>query len=211
MSQVDNISISISKEQLSKLPTVSFPGHITVIDTVEGAKNAVEYLKTQKIVGFDTETKPSFKRGKSNKVSLMQISTSTQCFLFRLKKIGVDCLKELIEDENIIKIGLSLKDDFSVMHRSSEFSPSGFIDLQSFVKKFKIKDLSLQKIYGIIFNERISKSQRLSNWDAVELTLSQKLYASMDAWACLRIYNHLVSGNFLPEKSPYVEINNTNP
>lgn len=210
MSQIDNISISISKEQLSKLPTVSFPGHIIVVDTVERAKSAVEYLKTQKIVGFDTETKPSFKRGKTNKVSLMQISTDSQCFLFRLKKIGIDCLKDLIEDGNIIKIGLSLKDDFSVMHRTSEFTPSGFVDLQTFVKNFKIKDLSLQKIYGIIFNERISKSQRLSNWDAVELTLSQKLYASMDAWACLRIYNHLMSGNFMPEKSPYIEINNTN-
>ncbi len=210
MSQIDNISISISKEQLSKLPTVSFPGYITVVDTVERAKSAVEYLKTQKIVGFDTETKPSFKRGKTNKVSLMQISTDSQCFLFRLKKIGIDCLKDLIEDGNVIKIGLSLKDDFSVMHRTSEFTPSGFVDLQTFVKKFKIKDLSLQKIYGIIFNERISKSQRLSNWDAVELTLSQKLYASMDAWACLRIYNHLMSGNFMPEKSPYIEISNTN-
>lgn len=210
MSQIDNISISISKEQLSKLPTVSFPGNITVVDTVERAKSAVEYLKTQKIVGFDTETKPSFKRGKTNKVSLMQISTDSQCFLFRLKKIGIDCLKDFIEDGNVIKIGLSLKDDFNVMHRTSEFTPSGFVDLQTFVKKFKIKDLSLQKIYGIIFSERISKSQRLSNWDAVELTLSQKLYASMDAWACLRIYNHLMSGNFMPEKSPYVKVSNTN-
>ncbi len=208
MSQLDNISISISKEQLYNLPKVDFPGRITVVNTEENAMEAVKFLRTQKIVGFDTETRPSFHKGRTNKVSLMQISTESRCFLFRLKKTGFECLRDFIEDKNVIKIGLSIKDDFSVMHKIAEFTPQGFVDLQSFVKKYNIKDLSLQKIYGIIFNERISKSQRLSNWDAPELTIQQKTYASIDAWACLRIYNHLISGNFNPETSPYIVVEN---
>lgn len=196
--------ISISKEQLSALPTVIFPGRITVVDTVEAANEALSVLRNESVVGFDTETKPSFRKGQSNSVALIQVSTLDRCFLFRLKKLGfIDELRGFIEDSSIKKIGLSLHDDFLVLHRGAEFDPDGFIDLQSLVKEYGINDISLQKIYGIIFNERISKSQRLSNWEAAYLTDSQQSYASIDAWACLRIYNHLKRGMFDPDSSPY--------
>ena len=90
-----------------------------------------------------------------------------------------------------------------MLHRNSDFAPDGFIDLQQFVKEYAIRDLALSKIYGIIFDQRISKSQRLSNWEAPVLTEGQQIYASIDAWACLRIYNRLRSGEFHPEDSPY--------
>lgn len=197
-------AISITKEQLASLPTVSFPGQITVIDTVEDAATALRQLRLHAVVGFDTETKPSFRKGRTNTVSLIQISTDSHCYLFRLNHIGLcDCIREFIEDPTVIKIGLSLKDDFHVMHKLAEFTPAGFVDLQTFVKQYEIADCSLQKIYGIIFNQRISKSQRLSNWEADNLTQSQQIYASIDAWACLKIYNHLNSGNFNPNLSPY--------
>ncbi len=197
-------AISITKEQLTSLPTVSFPGQITVIDTVEDAATALRQLRMHAVVGFDTETKPSFRKGRTNMVSLIQISTDSHCYLFRLNHIGLcECIREFIEDPTVIKIGLSLKDDFHVMHKLAEFTPAGFVDLQTFVKQYEIADCSLQKIYGIIFNQRISKSQRLSNWEADNLTQSQQIYASIDAWACLKIYNHLNSGNFNPNLSPY--------
>lgn len=196
--------ISISKEQLSALPTVVFPGRITVVDTEEAANEALSVLRNESVVGFDTETKPSFRKGQSNSVALIQVSTLDRCFLFRLKKLGfIDELRKFIEDSSIKKIGLSLHDDFLALHRGAEFDPDGFIDLQSLVKEYGINDISLQKIYGIIFNERISKSQRLSNWEAAYLTDSQQSYASIDAWACLRIYNHLQRGLFDPDSSPY--------
>lgn len=196
--------ITINKEQLASLPIVGFPGDITVIDTADDAISALRQLRMSPVVGFDTETKPSFRKGRTNTVSLIQISTDSHCYLFRLNHIGLcDCIREFIEDPSIIKIGLSLKDDFHVMHKLAEFSPAGFIDLQEFVKQYGIIDCSLQKIYGIIFNQRISKSQRLSNWEADNLTQSQQVYASIDAWACLKIYNHLKSGNYNPATSPY--------
>lgn len=199
------VSISIPKETLSTLPIVTFPGEIIVIDTPEAVPAAVEHLRSSKIVGFDTETRPSFHKGRTNKVALIQISTDSRCYLFRINKTGLtEELRAFIEDTGVTKIGLSLKDDFFVLHRISEFAPEGFIDLQEFVRPYGIIDSSLQRIYGIVFGERISKGQRLSNWEAAELTAAQQQYAAIDAWTCLRLYKELKSGNFRPEASPFV-------
>lgn len=199
------VSISIPKETLSTLPIVTFPGEIIVIDSPEAVPAAVEHLRSSKIVGFDTETRPSFHKGRTNKVALIQISTDSRCYLFRINKTGLtEDLRAFIEDTGVTKIGLSLKDDFFVLHRISEFVPEGFIDLQEFVRPYGIIDSSLQRIYGIVFGERISKGQRLSNWEAAELTAAQQQYAAIDAWTCLRLYKELKSGNFRPEASPFV-------
>ncbi len=187
------------------MPVVTFPGKITIVDTPENIIPAVEDLRRHKTVGFDTETRPTFHKGKTNKVALIQISTDKECYLFRINKTGLtDQLRKFIEDTSVTKIGLSLKDDFFVLHRTSEFAPEGFIDLQKFVRPYGIIDSSLQRIYGILFGERISKGQRLSNWEAPVLTIPQQTYAAIDAWACLKIYRHLMSGAFTPEKSPHI-------
>lgn len=197
--------ISIPKDRVHDLETVTFDGEITVVDTLDAAENAIVELSKETIVGFDTETKPSFKKGRGNQVALMQISTENHGYLFRLNKIGFpESLRRFIENGAIKKIGLSLKDDFFVMHRSSEFEPSGFIDLQNLVRDYRIADCSLQRIYAIIFGKRISKSQRLSNWEAPSLTTGQQSYATIDAWACLKIYNYLTQGMFHPETSEYI-------
>lgn len=199
------VSVSIPKAALSELPVVTFPGEIIVIDTVEKVPEALAYLRQYKMVGFDTETRPSFHKGRTNKVALIQISTDTRCYLFRINKTGLtEDLKQFIEDTDITKIGLSLKDDFFVLHRISEFVPEGFIDLQEFVRPYGIIDSSLQCIYGIVFQQRISKGQRLSNWEAESLSIPQQQYAAIDAWSCLRLYNNLISGQFIPEHSPYL-------
>lgn len=201
---VDNITLSITKEQLSQLPLVEFQGQIHIIDSASDAKQAIDRLSTAGIVGFDTETKPSFKKGRTNIVSLIQISTESDCYLFRINKFGFTLpLVDFIQNPDVTKIGLSLRDDFHVLHRLAPFEPQSFIELQTFVADYCISDASLQKIYAIIFGRRISKSQRLSNWEAESLTVQQQSYASIDAWACLRIYRHLKSGLFNPRQSPY--------
>ncbi len=135
----------------------------------------------------------------------MQVSGEDRCWLFRVNRLGVDgAVKRFLENDAILKVGLSIKDDFFVMHRSAEFEPKGFVDLQSYVKEFKIADASLQRIFAILFGKRISKGQRLSNWEADSLTEAQQHYAAIDAWACLRIYNLLSAGEFDPMSSPYL-------
>lgn len=201
----DSLKLSITKQQISTMPVATFGGSITVVDTPERAAEAAAVLMRERVIGFDTETKPSFKKGQSNKVALMQLSTLDQCFLFRLNIIGIDPeLTQLLESQDITKIGLSIHDDFNVMHRSSKVQPKAFVELQTFVKDYSITDSSLQKIFAIIFGKRISKSQRLTNWEAPVLTPSQQAYAATDAWACLMIYNSLTQGTFKPELSQYI-------
>ena len=187
--------ISIDKATINELPVESFVGNIHVIESVEEARKAVELLRQHKVLGIDTETRPSFRKGKTYKVSLVQISTYTDCYLFRINKIGlIDELRNLLTDSDLLKIGISLRDDFSVLHRVDSFEPRNFLDLQSLVGKYGIDDMSLQKIYAIIFGKKISKSQRLTNWEAEKLTVPQQYYAALDAWACLHIYDALQEG-----------------
>lgn len=197
--------VTISKEEIAILEKVSYKGAIHIIDSTAQARAAVAHLRKFKIVGFDTETRPSFKKGVLRNMALMQISTLEDCFLFRLNMIGIpDSLREFLEDAEISKVGLSLKDDFNVLHRSFDaLSPNGFIELQNLVEEYEIVDKSLQKIYAVLFNKKISKGQRLSNWEASELSYAQQEYAAIDALSCLEIYNHLKSGEFKPTESQY--------
>lgn len=185
--------MTISKEQVAELPIETFEGDIILIDHAKEVRDACDYLSSKSALGFDTETKPAFKRGQVNKVALMQLSTEAECFLFRLNQIGYpDELETLLSNPKIKKIGLSLRDDFAAIRKRSVRKPENFVDLQGFVDKFGIEDNSLQKIYAILFGRKISKNQRVSNWEAATLTPAQQSYAAIDAWACLRIYNHLI-------------------
>lgn len=194
--------MTISKEEISTLPIASFTGRIIVVQTESETIKAVSYLEKYKTIGFDTETRPSFAKGQNRKIALMQLSTEDTCFLFRLNFIDIpESLKQIISSKDIKKIGLSLKDDFRAINKrmKSDFGTNTFVELQSFVKKFGIEDNGLQRIYAILFGEKISKSQRLSNWEADILSAAQQRYAALDAWACLRIYNKLKQLN--PELS----------
>ena len=186
-----NFRESISKEEINSLSVLEYEGrNIVLVDTLSKLKTTIEVLKNEEVLGFDTETKPSFEKGKMNKVALLQLSTADTCYLIRLNVLGMqNSIIELLSSEKPLKIGLSLKDDYKMLNRRRSFKPAGFLDLQSVIGKFGIKDLSLQKIYAIMFNKKISKSQRLTNWQAPNLTLQQQKYAAVDAWACMDIYN----------------------
>lgn len=190
MKQIKN---TITKAEIATMPKVQFPGRVFVIYTETEANKAVEYLKSQSIVGVDTETRPSFKKGATHKVALLQISTTDTCFLFRLNQIGMpESLQEFLMSD-ILKIGLSLKDDFTMLRRRKDVhaEEGNWIELQDYVSRFGIEDRSLQKIFANLFGQKISKSQRLSNWEAETLSESQIRYAATDAWACVEIYNCL--------------------
>lgn len=192
---------TITKEELSGLVQEKFTGRIIVVQTMEEAIKATAYLSGFDAIGFDTETRPAFKKGVSHQIALMQLSTEDTCFLFRLNLIGLpDCLAEILVNPSIKKIGLSLKDDFTAIHKRKLLSPINFIDLQSFIQDYGIEDMGLQRIYGILFGKRISKGQRLSNWEADVLSDAQKLYAALDAWACLRIFNELKNREKIKKK-----------
>lgn len=178
------------KKQIAQLPRVLFEGRIVTIFTEGEAERAVEFLLTKNILGLDTETRPSFTKGRGYKVSLLQVSTRDICFLFRLNKLGNSpSIRRLLEDTTIPKIGLSLHDDVrSMQKRLPDLKPGHFIDLQSIMKDLGIEDLALAKLYANIFQQKISKREQLSNWEAEILSDKQKKYAATDAWACIMLY-----------------------
>jgi ribonuclease D len=197
--------VSIDKEAVNQMPRVTFPGRIHIIDAISQVRSAVTALRTAPVVGFDTETRPCFHRGERHNIALLQLSTSSDAFLFRLNKTGIPApLKQYLEDNQYIKVGLSTTDDFHQLVRiCPDLQPAGFVELQELVKTYHITDMSLQKIYAILFQQKISKSQQLTNWEATQLSDAQQAYAAIDAWACLHIYNYLQDGNFIPQQSPY--------
>lgn len=181
------------KAKIPTLPRVVFEGRIVVVLNEHEAEKAVRYLLSQPILGVDTETKPSFRKGSQHAVSLLQVSSHDICFLFRLNLLGMSpSVKRLLEDQTVPKIGLSWHDDLMMLHRLGDFEPGNFIDLQHHVKEIGVEDLSLQKLYANFFGQRISKRERLTNWETDMLNDKQKMYAALDAWACIMLYEELV-------------------
>lgn len=206
-----SLFIQTDKKFVSEQPRCLYEGPIKVIIGKEEADRAVEVLRKKQILGIDTETRPSFRKGESHQVSLLQISSKEVCFLFRLNRIGLtDSLVDLLSDENVLKVGLSLKDDLHALLARRNFAPKGFIDLQNVACEMGIKDMSLQKLYANVFHKRISKNARLSNWEAAELNETQQRYAATDAFTCIELYEKLsdlkISGNYILVENPYNDL-----
>ena len=192
MTNVKILYSKFDKKAIPELPKVEFGGRIIVIQTAGEADRAVNYLMQFPQLGIDTETRPNFKPGGMNPVALLQVSTPEACFLFRLNRFGLtDSLVQLFTSEVVEKIGLSLHDDWAQLRKRKDFQPVNYVELQDYVKPFGIKDMSLQKLYANFFGQKISKNQRLTNWEADVLTEPQKRYAATDAWSCLQLYQKM--------------------
>ena len=186
---------SISAEELDKLELASFPGKIFVVDTVGAEFNrAVNYLRSQKIIGFDTETRPCFSPDQPRYgVALLQLSGPERAYLFRIKSLGMHRrLRNLLANDKIIKVGAAVNDDIRGLQRYAEFTPNAFVDLQKIVPDFGIRDKSVKKMTAIMLGCKISKYQQLSNWEADTLSEAQTKYAATDAWVCREMYLRLM-------------------
>jgi ribonuclease D len=189
-----DIQRKISKEEMDALPVAEYTGRIVVISTTAEAVKAVHALRVSgNIIGFDTETRPAFKKGEVHKVALVQLSSGDLCFLFRLCRMkGLGPVREVLEDPSLLKVGISLHDDFANLRKwDKELAPQGFVELQQWVKPYGIEDNSLAKIYAIVRGKKMSKRQRLTNWENETLTDKQMAYAALDAAACVEIYEQL--------------------
>lgn len=181
------------KATINALPLVEYPYKINVILNEYEAERAVDYLLTCDILGVDTETKPAFRRGQNHKVALLQVATREQCFLFRLNHLGLpQSIIRLLSNRMVPMVGLSWHDDIMSLHRRAEFTPGWFIDIQDIIGNIGIEDKSLQKLYANLFGEKISKRQRLTNWEVDVLSDKQKEYAAIDAWACINLYDEIM-------------------
>lgn len=186
----------ISPEEIAALELASFPGEIVVVDAEDEVfTQAVRYLKRQKVLGFDTETRPTFSPDQhSSGTALLQLSGSGKAYLFRLKKCGLPrALASVLANPDILKIGAATLDDIRGLQKICRFAPKGFVDLQGIVAEYGIRDKSVKKMTAIILGVKISKAQQLSNWEAEKLSESQQRYAATDAWVCREMYLKLMN------------------
>jgi len=182
----------ISREEVEGLDLIQYEGPIRLIDSKELFYQEIEQIRKHPVLGFDTETKPSFKKGKVNPTSLIQLATADKAWIIRISRIGYPQeLLELLSSEEVLKVGLGLTDDLRRLRSDFRFEPAGFLDLQQYAEAFRIDEKGLKKLTAIVLGRRISKSQQVSNWDADQLTEAQLRYAATDAWICLEIYRTL--------------------
>lgn len=191
----------ISKDTINDLPLGQFEGEIVLINTLDQVKEVADELLKHKLIGFDTETRPSFRKGTQYYVSLLQLATDEMAFLIRLNEIGMPGLiQEILEDSSIVKIGAAVLDDLRGLRKVSlSFEPQSFFDLNEELKKVGFENVGVRNLAAMVLNIRISKSEQVSNWEAIELTEKQKLYAATDAWVCLEIYKKLQYQGYLDE------------
>jgi ribonuclease D len=184
---------NITVEELAEHELSWFKGEIVLVDNLETFYTVFPRLLGNNLLGFDTETRPTFKKGRRNSVSLIQLSTENLACLFRINKIGIpDELIDLLSDPHVIKAGVAVHDDIRFLSGVRRFKPNGFIDLQNYVKDFGIQSSGLKKLSAIILGFRISKRQQVTDWEAEELSEAQQVYAATDAWVCHQIYKKLL-------------------
>ena len=189
----------ISNEQTAQLPAIEFRGDIRIVDRERDIDEACRYLAAQPLVGFDTETRPSFRPGVTYKVSLLQLASAERCYLFRLNRIPLaKPIMQLLGDRRLPKIGADVAGDLRSLRQLRRFRDGGFVDLQNLASEWGIEEKSLRKLSAIVLGQRVSKAQRLSNWEAAALTEKQQLYAATDAWVCIRIYEELLRTSKIP-------------
>ena len=192
MTTVNNFIDKISNEQTALLPAVEFRGEIRIVEHERDIAAACKTLAEQPVIGFDTETRPSFRPGVTFRVSLLQLSTPTVCYLFRLNKIPLaKPILQLLEDRRVLKIGADVAGDLRSLRQIRHFRDGGFVDLQGIAPEWGIGEKSLRKLSAIVLGRRVSKAQRLSNWEAAQLTEKQMRYAATDALICPEIYRTL--------------------
>lgn len=193
MTTVNNFTDKISNEEAAQLPAIEFGGQIRIIDQERDIVEACKVLDAEPVIGFDTETRPSFRPGVTFRVSLLQLSTPKVCYLFRLNKIPLaKPILQLLENREVLKIGADVAGDLRSLRQIRHFRDGGFVDLQAIAPQWGIGEKSLRKLSAIVLGQRVSKAQRLSNWEATTLTDKQLIYAATDAWVCIRIYEQLL-------------------
>jgi ribonuclease D len=188
----------ITKEQVNQLPLGRYDGKLAVISHADKLQQAVDRIRQEGVVGFDTETKPTFRKGQYHHVSLLQIAVPGMVFLFRLNYLGMPPeLRSIFEDSSVTKVGIGIRDDLLELQKLHHFKPRNILDLNAEVKSLGVKNAGVRNLSAIFLEFRISKSQQTSNWERDELTDKQLRYAATDAWVCLEIYNRLQDWGYL--------------
>lgn len=179
----------ISKEEVNELELLRYEGKITLIDSKAKLDRYKKFPEHEKLIGFDTETRPSFKKGVQYPCSLVQLAFSDEVVLFRLNKIGFPkILEEYLSFEQSKKIGIAIHDDIRQLQDINPFEARSFVDLNKLAPEIGFESIGAKRLTALVLGKKISKRQQVSNWEAKELSEGQIYYAATDAWICREIY-----------------------
>ncbi len=196
---IENIGLNtnrLSREYINSCELLRFNRKITIIKDNENLLKTTRFLKNYDKLGFDTETKPAFKKGTVNPLSLIQLATFDEAFIIQVKFISnLTPLADIFENEEIKKIGVGIKDDLKKLKEIIDFEPNGFVDLAKIAEQKGIIQTGLRALSVRYLQKRISKTVQKSNWHTNELTNKQIIYAATDAWAALKLYEPLINDN----------------
>ena len=160
-----------------------FPGKIIMINSDIEIAPALELLRSEPLIGFDTETKPSFKKGEVYIVSLLQLASQNHALLFRLHSLtDFSLIKDFFENQNHKKIGVAIRDDIKALQKTFPFEPKSFIELSEVAKTYNLNSFGLKGMSEEVLNLTLSKRAKLSNWESRDLKTDQQIYAATDAW-----------------------------
>jgi len=189
---VSSFPTTITKEVINDLPLSRYDGPIVLVSTPGEMNVAVAELRKEKILGFDTETRPSFRRGKSYPPALLQLGGADKVYLFQLLKLeNLTPVLDILADPGIVKVGVAIRDDVRKLRESQDFKPAGFVELADITHKLEIVNTGLRSLAGIFLGVRISKGAQVSNWSRDHLTEAQTVYAATDAWISREVYMRL--------------------
>jgi ribonuclease D len=189
---MEQVPASLSRDELNSLPVKSYEGPIDLIDTRERLSRIVDALQNDLLWGFDTESRPAFRKGQYFHASLLQAAVRDRVVLIRLNKTGITApLVRLLSESSIIKAGVGIRDDLRKLTHQHRFAPAGFVELSDMARQKGHVAESLRKLSGALLGFRISKSAQLTNWEAPTLTDKQLQYAATDAWVSREVYLRL--------------------
>ena len=189
----------LGKEHIKALPVLAFDGKIHLITEINDVSDAIKTLRKYPVLGFDTETRPVFRKGVQHNVSLLQLSTPKEAFLFRLNHLGFpNELVALLEESAILKVGVAILDDVRGLQKLSNFKAESFVELADIAGELGIVTCGLRNLAAIFLGFRINKKAQLTNWERSKINSKQSLYAATDAWICLEMYLFLERENLLP-------------
>ncbi len=182
----------ITKEEINNLDQIKFEGKVHLIIDDKSYKKAITSLRKSKTLGFDTETRPSFKKGEHHDVAILQLANEENAYIFRLNmyKLPSEVI-DILSNEKVTKVGGAIERDIKELQDLYHFEPRGFIELQKLARKKCIKKVGLRNLTAILLNRRLSKGSRLTNWEKENLNDIQINYAATDAWIGLKLYNKL--------------------
>jgi ribonuclease D len=181
--------VTIAKEQVNTLPLARYEGPISVVGQPEDVRAAVDYLRDETLLGFDTESRPSFRRGDNHPVAILQLAGAERVFLFQLQLIeDLRPLFALLTDPSIRKAGVAIRDDIRKLQDLHDFKPANFVEISDLSRRIEVNNTGLRSLCALFLGYRVSKGAQVTNWARSDLTQAQVSYAATDAWVSRLLY-----------------------